>query len=104
MGECVGFWGDHPYVTGILCVAELAAAGAIFGNRFAVIVVGLALRQQKNVLMARSRTIADTLGEMARLMPDYVATEIPAIRTQSYRHHSRNQKKVFFLDTTAIDR
>ena len=42
--------------------------------------------------------------EMARLMPDDVATEIPAIRTQCHRNQSRNEKKVFFLDTTAIDR
>ena len=56
------------------------------------------------MLLLRSRTIADTLGEMARLMPDYVATEIPTIRTQCHCNQSRNQKKVFFLDTTARDR
>ena len=55
-------------------------------------------------LAVRGRSVADTFGEMAGLMPDYIGTEKPAIRTQCHRNHCRNQKKVFFLYTTAIDR
>jgi hypothetical protein len=104
VGECARLGRDHPHVTGILLVAELATAGAIFGNRFAIIVVGLALRQQEDVFMASGRPIADTLREMAGFMPNYVASEIPAIGAERESEHPRDANQVFVLQITAQTR